>query len=135
MNIVYLCLCYSSSSMTGKQMELSTFFSHNLQLPCVCVCVCISCWQRCGEVVTFRCDRAGLSLPVMDEHSQGEHLSFLSFFSSSQLFSVLFSTHLFWLFRGRCVKMVIYLFLKYGHQEFISRFDSNFILCLYVQWS
>lgn len=53
-------------------------------------CVCILCLKQCSEVLgdlsggvevasLWQCDRAGLSLPVMDEHSQGEHLSFLSF--------------------------------------------------------
>lgn len=53
-------------------------------------CVRFWCLKRCSEVLgdlsgavevasLWQCDRAGLSLPVMDEHSQGEHLSFLSF--------------------------------------------------------
>lgn len=54
------------------------------------VCVLFLCSKRCSEVLgdlsgavevasPWQCDRADLSLPVMDEHSQGEHLSFLSF--------------------------------------------------------
>lgn len=53
----------------------------------MCVYLCL---KQCSEVLgdlsggvevasLWQCDRAGLSLSVMDEHSQGEHLSFLSF--------------------------------------------------------
>lgn len=75
-------------------------------------------WWPFGAVEVaspWQCDRAGLSLPVMDEHSQGEHLSFLSFFSPPNYFVSSFPPICFWLFRRWCVKMVIYLSFKYGH--------------------
>lgn len=68
------------------------------------VSVCIFCAKQCSEelgdlsggvevATLWQCDRAGLSLPVMDEHSQGEHLSFLSSLSPPSLnLRVLFST-------------------------------------------
>lgn len=92
-----ICFWRHDFSVAGQQMGVrpSAFL-------CMHECVC-ECLKQCSELLgdlsggvevasLWQCDRAGLSLPVMDEHSQGEPLLlwlsfFLAFLLSSHMSS------------------------------------------------
>lgn len=127
----YLCLCVQqqwlvSDKATDGSVSICVFV--NAQMG---VCVCVLCLKQCSEVLgdlsggvevasLWQCDRAGLSLPVMDEHSQGEHLSFLSFLFPLHPTCPLFHwdlpcvAHLLWLFLTQCVWVMISCFLVFA---------------------